>query len=340
MNKKNIIISAVSLAVILFLSTGNLLFAQKRELGLMPKDQVDKMVSLTGLTESQVKTTGLKLDELLMAYSISKKTGNGLQGIIEVIKRSWKEKKNSENVYWKDVYDKYSVQEDKLNEINAEYNGLRAEVFKEKFAKADYGTMDKDKVAEIIAKVTGTAKSNVLEYGFGGGLSVRDMLMACEIAGQTGNSLSDIVRYRTEGGTDFSSVYKKYSIMYEKQQGIQARFDSHLEEVLRAANTEKRQKQWFTTQMRKNSEAIASVTRLDKEKIMSYYRQGFSEGDIIRACAVASKTGADIYDVMKIFEEGGWSKVSVYYNLTQTSTNDEINIIVNSIYNKVNPPPK
>ena len=311
------------------LCAGSQLFAQ------MPKDQVEKMAKLTGLSESEVKTTGLKLDELLMAYCIAKTTGNSLSSIVSVRKANWKETENAADI-WKPVYDKLSIQGDKAGEINTLYQSLRGDILKEKFQKADYGTMKKDKVAEIIANKTSISKGSIMDHGFGSGLPVQDILMAAVIAAQTGNSFSEVARLRKEGSTDFTVVYQKYNIAYDKQQEISARYNEHLEAVQRAANTEKRQKQGLTRDMQSHSASISSITGMDKEKILNYYRQGFSEGDIIRACAISNKTGADLYNIMRILDEDGWSKVNSSY--LSSNIMGEVDAIVGAINNKINPP--
>lgn len=319
----------VFLTVMLVLFPVNQLFAQ------MPKEQVTSLSALTGLSESEVKTTGLKLEELLMVYCIAKKTGNPIRGIIDVRKSNWKEGEVAADI-WKPVYSKYSIQGDKQSEITGLYNSLRGEIFKTKFEKADYAGVKKEVVAEIISNKTSVSKSAVMEYGFSSGLSVNDILMACEVAAKTGNSLQDIVRLRKEGGTDFSAVYKKYSVPVDRQQEITAKYNADVGELSKGITAKKRQKQGLTRDMQKKADIIQSVTAVSKDKILDFFRQGFSEADLIRASAVTNKIGADFTNVMKLLDEGGWSKVYNNYAISSASVDG----IVGAVNNKIKEQPK
>jgi len=292
---------------------------------------LERLSSVTGISKSEIlRYKAPTLENILLAYVVSNYTGNSIETIL---------KASDFGKDMKKFYDSYGVIQDIQNSINNKYNELREKVFKEEFKKADYSGMDKEKVAEVISKKTGVSKGAILDYGFGSGLNVNDILLACEIASKTGNSLSNIVEVRKQTGS-WSGVYNKYNIVSDIQSEINSRYQADLEEVnLASSGPAKREKKSITEEMKSSAEIISRITGIYKGKILDYYKEGESEGDIVRACAISSKTGSDLYNIFKLKNEGGWSKVNNYYNISPI-IQDEINSKISEINNALHPQAK
>jgi len=291
---------------------------------------LERLSSVTGISKSEILRYQVsKLEDILLAYVISTYTGNSIETILQA------------SDFGKDMkkfYNSYGVIQDIQNSINNKYNELKGKVFKEELKKADYSGIDKEKVAEVISKKTGISKGAILDYGFSSGLSINDILLACEIASRTGNSLSNIIEARKQSA-GFGEVYNKYNIVSDIQSEINAKYQADMEEVNLVSSSAKKEKKGITKEMEYSADVISKITGIYKEKIMDYYKEGESEGDIVRACAISSKTGSDLYNIFKLKREGGWSKVNNYYNISPI-IQDEINSKISEINNALHPQAK
>ncbi|MFH1825245.1 MAG: hypothetical protein ABH873_08515 [Candidatus Firestonebacteria bacterium] len=303
---------------------GTILFADSDD------EIMKRLSSVTGISKSEIIRYKSKstLNDILMAYVVSCYAG----GNVEIILNASDSGKNM-----KGYYKSYNIGEDIQSKISSKYSELSAKVFKEEFKIADYSGINKEKVAGLISQKTGVSKGSVLEYGFGSGLSVNDILLACVIASKTGNNLSNIVEIRKQTGS-WNGVYERYCINSNSQSVINSKCGEYSEEVnLLASIPVAKEKKSITGEMESSTAVISRITGVYKGKILDCYKEGESESDIITGCAISSKTGNDIYNIMKLKNEGGWKKVYNYYCISKT-TQDKIGEIISKVNEVLHPP--
>ncbi|MFH1073571.1 MAG: hypothetical protein V1752_00630 [Candidatus Firestonebacteria bacterium] len=293
-------------------------------------DQLKKLSYLTGLASSQISKYGLNVDTVLRIYAAAAVSGSSFQVVYE---------NSEEGVNIPAFYKKYSVSVYAQTTAAEKYNKLRAELVKTEETKQTYADINKEIVAEVMSKKTGISRGAILDYGFGAGIPVNDILTCCVIASKSGNSLSNIVEKRKQGGS-IESVYTSLSIPAQKRSEILTLVNSFREEVSMAGKIAgKETSRTISGDMKSEAAKLSDIAGVSEDSILEAMKKGDSSGDIIRALAVTKKVGGSFSSILEIKREGGWGKVNSHFGVGNIVAQADITRIINEINDKIKPPP-
>ena len=339
MFKKTGILTVLLFVFSIFLVSGGeaLFSAEKKKAAAKPAVNADaadikKASELTGVSVSQISKYGLTADQVLQIYSAAAVSGSSFEVVFE---------NSEEGTKLASFYKKYSVSTFAQTTATAKYNKLKSQLGRKEGEKQKYEGVDKRAVGDVLAKKTGLSSSAIVDYGFGSGLPLNDIITACAISAKSGNSLSTIIEKRKQDG-DFTSIYASLSNASNKKAQVDALISSISGEVNEAAKSKDAKKPGaanISEDMRAEAEKIADSTGTSKSGILDAMKKGSNTGDIVKAIATARKVGGSFYSIIEMVQESGWSKVNSHYGTGSTAAQNEINKIIADINSKVKPPP-
>ncbi|OGF48269.1 MAG: hypothetical protein A2231_08250 [Candidatus Firestonebacteria bacterium RIFOXYA2_FULL_40_8] len=323
----------VLLLVFVLLLSGERLFAQAAAPAI-PEDQLKKLSSITGMSSSQINTYALSADQFMNVYAAAVISGNSFQVVYD---------NSDKGLAIPKYFKKYNVTLFTQTKVTEKFNKMKEQVGKGQAAAAaaadSYAGIDKRAVADVIARKTGISSGTIQNYGFGAGIPVGDILACCVIASKSGNSLSNVVEKRKQGG-DMPSVYKSLAISAVKQTEIAGLINSYSEEVNAAGKSGGTGAAVTISEaMTADAKKIASAIGVSEQSILDAMGKGDSTADIIRAIAVSKKIGGSYMSVLEVKRAGGWVKVNTYYGVGNAQAQIDINKVITVINDKIKPPP-
>src|SRR3989339_550154 len=315
LKKTGILILLVFSISLLVISPGDRLFAAesntdaKKTVSKTETERARRLLTITGLTSSQISKYGISEDIVLQIHAAAVVSGSSFQVVYE---------NSDKGASLTDFYKKYSVSA----------------------SAQTAASVDKRAMADVISIKTGISSSMIMDYGFGSGIPVNDIITCCVIAAKSGNSLSVVIEKRKKRGT-IANVYKDLSIDTQKQYEISAVVNSCREEVEMAGKPKGAgNTPLIDISGNKILEAakLADITGVTKNSIIDAMKKGNSSTDIIKAIAIVKKIGGNLTSILEIKRDGGWMKVNSYYGVGSVQAQNEIAGIIKEINDKIKPP--
>ncbi len=296
----------------------------------IPAKDLAKLARLTGLSTSTLQKYDLDTPATLRVYTLAVVSGNSFDTIYQ----------NTDfGMNLPKFYQRNNVTTAIQDEALAKFNKLNAEFSKVAFVKDTYEGVNKTAVAELISLKLGLSKGDIIEYGFGSGIPLTEILTCAAVSPLNGNSFSQVIDKRKRNDS-MEGVYLYYSTSEKQRADILALANSYTEDLQIAAKAgTKVLKVVLTPELTNEGVQLARCAGVPKEKVLEELKNGNTSADVKRAIVVSKRLATDISNILKIKNEGGWKKVYEYYLLNNTKSQTELAAIEKELNEKITPPP-
>lgn len=297
----------------------------------IPAKDIQKMANLTGLSTSMLQQYDLDTAATLSVYAAAYCSGSDFDTVY---------KKSLNGTSLANFYQANAIPANIQANVTAKLAKLNAEYNKVSFKKDTYEGVSKNAASEAIAEAFHVSKSDVLEYGFGSGIPIAEILTCSAVAALTGNSLSAVIEKRKQGSS-IEDVYLNYASTTAQRAKVTALVAKHSEEVNMASRSGgKRAKIEITKELKAEVEKLSSITGISQDKILDELKKGNTIADIKKAYTISRKVSADISNILKLKSESGWNKVYEYYGLYGAASQAELRAIEKELNDRITPPPQ